>query len=244
MAEHRNYITPRGYKRHRDEYQWLRVVVRPRIVEEVAHAASLGDRSENAEYIYGKKKLREVDRRLRHLARRMGACEVVDPAIDRGDTVFFGATVTLAWPDGAERRFEVIGEDEIEAASADSAQGGEAGRISWRSPLGQALLRRREGDTVSFRSGPEARVVRLEILEVAYLSQTADPPSDWEQHQAEMRTRAALRGESVVEPPLDLAALEDAAEADDANEARPEPAAASETSNMDVASVIVAVGSR
>ena len=102
MAEHRNYITPRGYKRHRDEYQWLRVVVRPRIVEEVAHAASLGDRSENAEYIYGKKKLREVDRRLRHLARRMGACEVVDPAIDRGDTVFFGATVTLAWPDGAD----------------------------------------------------------------------------------------------------------------------------------------------
>ena len=203
MAEPRNYITPRGYKRHRDEYQWLRVVVRPRIVDEVAHAASLGDRSENAEYIYGKKKLREVDRRLRHLARRMGACEVVDPAIDRGDTVFFGATVTLAWPDGSERRFEVIGEDEIEAAPGEGRET-ELGRISWRSPLGQAILRRREGDTVSFRGGPDTRPLRLEVLEVAYLPQAPDAPSDWELHQAEMRARAAASGEVLSEAPLEL----------------------------------------
>jgi len=224
MAEQRNYITPRGYKRHRDAYQWLRVVIRPRIVDEVAHAASLGDRSENAEYIYGKKKLREVDRRLRHLARRMGACEVVDPAIDRGETVYFGATVTLAWPDGRERRFEVIGEDEIEAASVDGLQEGETGRISWRSPLGQALLRRREGDTVVFRGGADGRGVRLELLEVAYLPQQPDPPSDWERHQAEMRARAggadgagpARPDAALEEPPLDLSLPDDAEEEDDA----------------------------
>jgi transcription elongation factor GreB len=196
MAEPKNYITPRGFKRHRDEYQWLRVVVRPRIVEEVAHAASLGDRSENAEYIYGKKKLREVDRRLRFLARRMGACEVVDPAIDRGEVVYFGATVTVAYPDGAERRFELVGEDEVDS---------DGHRVSWRSPMGQALIRRREGDTVRMRL-PQERV-EVEILEVAYLAQTPDLPSDWERHQSEMRARAAAFGKAIelpVEVPIEL----------------------------------------
>jgi len=139
MAQPKNYITPRGYKRHRDEYQWLRGVIRPNLVEEVAAAAALGDRSENAEYIYGKKKLREVDGRLRFLSRRMGACEIVEPGIDRGDVVYFGATIAVAYPDGVERRFELVGEDEID---------GDGRRISWRSPMGQALMRRREGDLV------------------------------------------------------------------------------------------------
>jgi transcription elongation factor GreB len=196
MAEPRNYITPRGFKRHRDEYQWLRVVVRPRIVEEVAYAASLGDRSENAEYIYGKKKLREVDRRLRFLARRMGACEVVDPAIDRGEVVYFGATVTVAYPDGAERSFELVGEDEVDS---------DGHRVSWRSPMGQALMRRREGDTVRMRLPQET--VEVEILEVLYLPQEPDPPSDWERHQAEMRARAAALGKKIelpAEVPIEL----------------------------------------
>ena len=207
MAEPKNYITPRGYKRHRDEYQYLRVVVRPRIVEEVAYAASLGDRSENAEYIYGKKKLREVDRRLRHLSRRMGACEVVDPAIDRGDVVYFGATVTVIYPDGVERRFELVGEDEVDS---------EGVRISWRSPLGQALLRKRVDDAVTFATG-NGRVT-VEIAEVAYRPQENDPPSDWEQHQAAMRAKAMALGGAAVEVPevpLELDLGDDVFDGDD-----------------------------
>src|SRR5690606_19701922 len=104
-----------GYKRIKDEYTYLRIVERPKVVEEVAHAASLGDRSENAEYIYGKKRLREIDRRMRWLHKRLAAAEVVEPSQDRGDVVFFGARVLTAWPDGSEKTFELIGEDEIEA---------------------------------------------------------------------------------------------------------------------------------
>jgi transcription elongation factor GreB len=161
--EIKNYITPRGYARLRAEQTKLRLEERPRIVEEVAHAASLGDRSENAEYIYGKRRLREIDRRLRWLDGRIEAAVLVDPGIDRGDVVRFGARVTVAYPDGIERSFELLGADEIEVA---------LGRISWRSPIGQALIGKREGDTVTAQVA-DARVA-LEILEVAYLPQ-ADP---------------------------------------------------------------------
>ncbi|MCA9558251.1 MAG: GreA/GreB family elongation factor [Deltaproteobacteria bacterium] len=163
MGDFKNYITPRGYARLRREQDSLRSVKRPAIVEEVSRAAAMGDRSENAEYIYGKKKLREIDRRLGWLDRRIDAAEIADPAIDRGDTVYFGATVCLAYPDGSERTYSLVGEDEIEA---------DRGRISWRSPLGKVLMRRREGDEVVLRHAGEKTVI--EILEVRYEAQEPD----------------------------------------------------------------------
>lgn len=168
MAEFKNYITPRGLKRLREEQRYRRHVERPKVVDEVAWAASLGDRSENAEYIYGKKRLREIDRRLRWLDKRIIAAEPVDPAADRGDVVYFGATVVLAWSDGVERTLELVGEDEIET---------DKGRVSWRSPIGRALMRRREGDTVALDQ-PDGRV-EIELLEVLYRPQEPDPPGRW-----------------------------------------------------------------
>ncbi|PIE20121.1 MAG: transcription elongation factor GreB [Proteobacteria bacterium] len=169
MGEWKNYITPRGLKRLRDEQRWLRLVERPKIVDEVAYAASLGDRSENAEYIYGKKRLRQIDRRLRWLDKRIRAAEVVDPATDRGERVFFGATVTLGYPDGNERVVTLVGEDEIES---------DKGLISWRSPIGKLLMRRAEGDSVHLKH--LERSTKIEILEVEYLDQEPDPPSAWD----------------------------------------------------------------
>ncbi len=191
MTDFKNYITPRGYKRLRDEHNFLRIVERPRVVDEVAHAASLGDRSENAEYIYGKKRLREIDRRLRWLHKRLAAAEVVEPSIDRGEVVFFGAVVTLIDEEGSERRLELVGEDEIET---------ELGRISWRSPIGAALMRKREGDTVRFFTPGDRRGESLEIGEVRYERQVPDPePTRWDKHQAEMRSKGL-----TVAPPAIL----------------------------------------
>jgi len=166
MAPYVNYITPRGYKRLQDELDALWGTVRPKVVDEVHYAASLGDRSENAEYIYGKKKLRKIDRRVRWLRKRLEAAQVVDPAIDRGTRVFFGATVVLAYEDGTERRLDLVGEDEIEP---------EKGRISWRSPIGRAVMRREEGDAVSVK-GPEG-LIDVEIAEVEYCEQDPDDES-------------------------------------------------------------------
>jgi transcription elongation factor GreB len=163
MAEWKNYITPRGYKRLLDEQQQIWSVIRPKVVDEVAYAASLGDRSENAEYIYGKKKLRKLDSRLRWIRKRIEAAEVIDPAIDRADKVFFGATVTLLYQNDTERRFSLVGEDEIELQKS---------RISWRSPIGRAVMGKREGDEVRIRR-PEG-MAEVEILEVEYLSQKDD----------------------------------------------------------------------
>ncbi len=182
--EHKNYITPRGYKRLRDEHFYLRLAERPKVVEEVSYAAAMGDRSENAEYIYGKKRLREIDRRMRWLGKRLNAAEVVDPATDRGTTIYFGATLLVSWK-GADKTFELVGEDEIEA---------ELGRISWRSPLGQVLMRRKEGDTVRFVHMGER--VDIDVLEVTYLTQQPDPPTRWDRHQAELRAR----GQPVIAP--------------------------------------------
>lgn len=164
MAEFKNYITPRGYKRLTDEQGHLRSITRPKVVEEVSYAASLGDRSDNAEYIYGKKKLRAIDRRLRWLGKRIEAAEIVETGIDRGDKVFFGATVSLEYTDGQERTFALVGEDEIEPSKA---------RISWRSPIGRALMGRLEGDEIIIRQ--PGGLARAEILEVSYLNQEPDP---------------------------------------------------------------------
>jgi transcription elongation factor GreB len=152
-----NYITPAGYRRLVDELTALRTVQRPKVVQEVSDAAAQGDRSENAEYIYGKRKLREIDRRMRFLGKRIDAAVVVDPAQQRGPKVFFGAVVVLEDDDGAELEWQLVGEDEIDAGHR---------RISWRSPIGAALLGKKEGDDVRVHtpSGPRG----FTIVEVRY----------------------------------------------------------------------------
>jgi transcription elongation factor GreB len=133
-----NYITPDGYARMRARYEALFSQERPKLVETISWAAGNGDRSENGDYIYGRKRLREIDRELSHLSRRMKAAKVVDPAVqaDRSK-VYFGATVTLVDEDDAERVVTLVGEDEADAS---------AGRISWRSPLAFALKGAAIGD--------------------------------------------------------------------------------------------------
>lgn len=152
-----SYITPGGFQRLIDEYEELLKVERPRMTREVAYAASLGDRSENAEYIYGKKRLREIDRRLHYLKKRLEGVEVVNPAHVDGDIVRFGATVVMENADGKERTVTIVGEDEIEA---------ERGRISYKSPIGRALIGKEEGDEVVIHTPGGKRTVVL--VEVSY----------------------------------------------------------------------------
>lgn len=154
----KNYITPAGHERLRAELLQLLDVERPKVVEVVHWAASNGDRSENGDYLYGKKRLREIDRRIRFLTRRLDIAVVVDTSLHHGkDQVFFGATVCYAREDGSETTVTILGIDE-----ADSAQG----QISWVAPVAQALLKSRVGDEVRLRtpSGWET----LEVLGVHY----------------------------------------------------------------------------
>ena len=144
------FITPGGLARIRAEYDELFGVERPKIVEIVSWAASLGDRSENADYLYGKKRLREIDRRLSHLARIMKAAKVVDPSSQSTDQVRFGATVELADEDDNRRTVTLIGDDETDAAN---------GRIGWSAPLARALIGAKVG---------EERIVRLPAGEKSY----------------------------------------------------------------------------
>jgi transcription elongation factor GreB len=139
----KNYLTPAGYRRLREEFAQLWEVERPKLVETIAWAASNGDRSENGDYIYGKRRLREIDRRIRHLSRRLEVAEVVDNAGQGHDRVFFGATVTVAGGDGRERTVTIVGIDEADPL---------AGRISWIAPLARALLKARERDVVQVRT--------------------------------------------------------------------------------------------
>ena len=150
-----NYITPHGHEALVRELERLGQE-RSRVVIEVADAAAQGDRSENAEYIYGKKRLREIDRRMRFLRKRLEIAVVVDPAIDRGDTVFFGATVHLEDGD-TKATYQIVGEDELDA---------DEGKISWRSPLGTALLRKEVDQIVRVRTPVGERTWR--IVEVQY----------------------------------------------------------------------------
>lgn len=152
-----NYITPQGARKLSEELSRLRLTERPRIVQEVADAAAQGDRSENAEYIYGKKKLREIDRRMHYLTKRLESAVVVDPKTQRGDKVFFGATVEVEDETGARHTFQIVGEDEIDS---------HAGHISWRSPVGRTLLGRRAGDVVVVKR--PAGEMEMEIIAVRY----------------------------------------------------------------------------
>jgi transcription elongation factor GreB len=160
-AGSKNYITPAGYTRLKHELVSLLNVERPEVVRIVSWAASNGDRSENGDYIYGKKRLREIDRHIRFLIRRLDVAEVVDPAArrddDGADRAYFGATVTVRNAKGEERTVSIVGIDEIDAAR---------GYISWVSPMARALLKAREGDTVTLRT--PGGVDELEILEVRY----------------------------------------------------------------------------
>jgi len=154
----KNYITPDGFARLREELRHLSRIERPRVVETVAWAAGNGDRSENGDYIYGKQRLREIDRRLRFLTKRLEIAEVVDPAQQKNrDQVFFGATVRYANDDGQERSVTIVGIDE-----ADSS----AGRVSWVAPVARALLKAREGDLVELKT-PNG-IETIEVVAIAY----------------------------------------------------------------------------
>ena len=155
--ETKTYITPGGFRRLQDELARLWKVERPPVVTTVAWAAGNGDRSENGDYIYGKRKLREIDRRIRYLAKTLDRAVVVDNCGKTHGRVFFGATVTILDEAGGEREVTIVGVDELDASDA---------RVSWRSPLARALLTARVGDTVTVRAprGPE----RLEILAIRY----------------------------------------------------------------------------
>ncbi len=159
----KNYMTRAGHDRLRAELLHLLDVERPKVVEVVHWAASNGDRSENGDYLYGKKRLREIDRRIRFLTKRLDAAVVVDPSQHHGkDQVFFGATVRFAREDGSETTVTILGIDE-----ADTAQG----QVSWVSPVAQALLKAREGDEVRLRTPTGWET--LEVLEVSYPAASA-----------------------------------------------------------------------
>ncbi|MDD3885001.1 MAG: transcription elongation factor GreB [Gallionella sp.] len=156
----KNYLTPGGFRQLQEEYKHLWDVERPALVQTVSWAASNGDRSENGDYIYGKKRLREIDRRLRFLAKRLENAQVVDPE-QRGECeqVFFGATVTVLHGDGQSRTYSIVGIDEANVTR---------GHISWVSPLARALLKAREGDVLNLAL-PGGRE-EIEVLEVRYLA--------------------------------------------------------------------------
>jgi transcription elongation factor GreB len=153
----KNYITPAGYKRLNDELAKLWDGERPKLVETITWAASNGDRSENGDYIYGKRKLREIDRRIRFLSKRLDSAVVVDNAGREHDKVYFGATVTVADEDGEERTVSIVGVDELDPAN---------GRVSWISPIAKALMNAEVGDTVTLRTPGGTQ--QLEVVDIQY----------------------------------------------------------------------------
>lgn len=163
-----NLFTPNGAARIQQELEWLRSEERPRIVAEVSYAASLGDRSENAEYIYGKRRLREIDSRVGYLFTCLNKVRVIDPALGRGPRIGFGATVVVADEDGNARTWRIYGEHEVEVSK---------GIISHRSPLARALLGRSEGDTTRYDTPGGPREV--EVVAVRYEPQEPLAPDAW-----------------------------------------------------------------
>jgi transcription elongation factor GreB len=160
LSKKTSHITPAGYQKLAAELDHLLRVERPRVVNEVSEAAAQGDRSENAEYIYGKKRLREIDRRMGFLQSRLDAVKVVDPRDQPAGTqqVFFGATVRLRDENDKEYTYQIVGEDEVDAGG---------GRISVRGPVGQALLKKRVGDVVTVRR--PAGEMDFEVLDIRYV---------------------------------------------------------------------------
>lgn len=157
MIQKNNYITPKGHQKLIDELEQLLRVERPEVTKLVQWAASNGDRSENADYLYGKKRLREIDRRVRFLTQRLDAAVVVDPAKISSDKVQFGATLEVSDEEGNLRKYSIVGVDEVDTAR---------GRISWQSPIGKSLLGKEEGDEVLVKI--PAGEVTLEIVKINY----------------------------------------------------------------------------
>ncbi len=157
-ARVKNYLTPSGYRRLRDELLDLIDKERPKVVETVHWAASNGDRSENGDYIYGKKRLREIDRRIRFLSQRLEMVEIIDPSVHHGgDQIYFGATVTYSEGAGQSRTITILGVDEVQTSH---------GEVSWVSPIAKALLKAHVGDVLEFVTphGPQ----RIEVVSVDY----------------------------------------------------------------------------
>jgi transcription elongation factor GreB len=183
----KNYITPAGLQRLRDELRFLLTRERPAVTQVVAWAASNGDRSENADYQYGKRRLREIDRRIRFLTRRIDAAEVVDPEVERkgraATHVFFGATVRYATSAGEERLVRIVGLDEIDL---------DRSHVSWRSPLARALMKAGPGDCVVLRAPGSTE--QLEILEVRYERIPTQPFSEPAGAEAATKTRPRTGG--------------------------------------------------
>ena len=166
----RNYMTPGGFAKLKSELDALVGTERPSLVATVAWAASNGDRSENGDYLYGKKRLREIDRRIRFLVKRLDTAEVVDPearARDGVDQVYFGATVDYATRDGDRHTISIVGIDETDSAK---------GYVSWISPVARALTKAREGDLVPLRT--PAGADELEVLDVRYVPLATGTPRD------------------------------------------------------------------
>lgn len=155
MAE-KNYMTPQGFQKLKDEYHELLHNERPKVVEVVAWAASNGDRSENADYQYGKRRLREIDRRLKFLTDRLDAAEVVDPTQVKSSKVVFGATVTIRDEDDNEKIYQIVGEDELDP---------KLGKISWRSPIARALLGKQAGEAAVVQKPAGAEELIIEKIE-------------------------------------------------------------------------------
>jgi len=153
----KNYITPAGYKRLNDELRRLWDDERPKLVETITWAASNGDRSENGDYIYGKRRLREIDRRIRFLSKRIDSAEVVANTNRDAGHVYFGATVTVADEDGNERTISIVGIDELDPAR---------GRVSWISPIAKALMKAELGDVITLRTPGGAE--QLEVIDIRY----------------------------------------------------------------------------
>lgn len=155
--EKKNYITPKGHKKLTDELEQLLRVERPEVTRLVQWAASNGDRSENADYLYGKKRLREIDRRIRFLTGRLDQAVIVDPSKTQSEKVLFGATVEVQDEDGSTKVFTIVGVDEVDTAK---------GRISWQSPIGKNLLGKLEGDEVLIKI--PAGESTYEIVSISY----------------------------------------------------------------------------
>ena len=158
MSDKTNYITPDGFKKLQDEFKELFSNERPKLVQTVAWAAGNGDRSENGDYIYGKRRLREIDKRLQFLRDRIESVQVVDPKAIRSDKVVFGATVTIQDEDGQTKTYQIVGEDEIEPGQ---------NKISWKSPMAKALLGKKVGDEIEIQR--PAGDIYAEILKIQFV---------------------------------------------------------------------------
>lgn len=165
----KNYITPSGFRKLQVEFEELRFKTRREVVQKLAEAAAEGDRSENAEYIYRKKQLREIDRRIRFLMRRMALAEVIDPRQHSGDRVRFGVVVALEDETGRRLRYQIVGEDESEPRE---------GKISWSSPLGRALVGKEVGEVATLRVAAGEREFSIEAIEIPGQETTASGSSE------------------------------------------------------------------